>query len=403
MPLSLYLHIPFCSTRCAYCDFNTYAGLEGRIPAYVQALAREIETVAQGVRGIAPGGDQQVHTIFIGGGTPSLLSPESLGSLLRTIRAEFSVDHDAEVTMEANPGSLSAMSLDALRNIGISRLSLGGQSANPSDLALLGRTHDYGDVVESVRAARKAGFDNINVDWILGLPSQTLSLWLATLGRALALGTEHLSIYALSLEFGTPLRAWVMRGLVAEPDPDRTADMYEATAERLQAEGFVQYEISNWARRRRNSSPTLPIEETTFACRHNLQYWRNLPYLGFGAGAHGSAFGWRYSNLLSPEGFTRAMDRRAHSVPPMGPAVASSNHMTAADTMAETMFLGLRMTAEGVLEKEFSRRFGVRMAATYGDELDRLSDQGLVEWDSEQARLTTRGRLLGNRVFEAFV
>jgi oxygen-independent coproporphyrinogen-3 oxidase len=403
VPLSLYLHIPFCSTRCAYCDFNTYAGLEDRIPAYVQALAAEIETVAQGIRRSAAGGDQRVHTIFIGGGTPSLLSPESLGSLLRTIRAEFSVDPEAEVTMEANPGSLSAMSLDALRNLGISRLSLGGQSANPSDLALLGRTHDYGDVVESVRAARQAGFDNINVDWILGLPSQTLSSWLATLGRALDLETEHLSIYALSLEFGTPLRAWVMRGLVAEPDADRTADMYEATAERLQAEGFVQYEISNWARRRGDASPASPIEETTFACRHNLQYWRNLPYLGFGAGAHGSAFGWRYSNLLSPEGFIRAMRRPADSHPPMGPAVASSTRSSEGDTMAETMFLGLRMTTEGVLEKEFSRRFGVRLAAAYGAELDRLSDQGLVEWDSQQARLTPRGRLLGNRVFEAFV
>jgi oxygen-independent coproporphyrinogen-3 oxidase len=212
-----------------------------------------------------------------------------------------------------------------------------------------------------------------------------------------------LSIYALSLEFGTPLRAWVMRGLLAEPDPDRTADMIEATADRLQAEGFVQYEISNWARRRVNASPASPVEATTFACRHNLQYWRNLPYLGFGAGAHGSAFGWRYSNLLSPEGFIRAMGRRALSEPPMGPALAASTRSSPADTMAETMFLGLRMTGEGVLEKEFSRRFGVRLAAAYGAELDRLSEQGLIEWDSEQARLTPRGRLLGNRVFEAFV
>ena len=403
MPLSLYLHIPFCSTRCAYCDFNTYAGLEGRIPAYVQALAMEIETVARGIRRIASGGDQRVHTIFFGGGTPSLLPPEWLGALVQTICAEFSVDHDAEVTMEANPGSLSPMNLDALRNLGITRLSLGGQSANPSDLALLGRTHDFGDVVESVRAARKAGFDNINVDWILGLPSQTLASWLATLGRALELETEHLSIYALSLEFGTPLRAWVMRGLVAEPDPDRTADMYEATGQRLQAEGFVQYEISNWARRRGSASPASPIEETTFACRHNLQYWRNLPYLGFGAGAHGSAFGWRYSNLLSPEGFIRAMERRALAEPPMGPAVASSTRSTAADTMSETMFLGLRLTTEGVRERDFSSRFGVKLADTYGGELDRLSHQGLVAWDSEQARLTPRGRLLGNRVFEVFV
>lgn len=404
VPLSLYLHIPFCSTRCAYCDFNTYAGLEARIPAYVEALAKEVETVAGGIRGIdADHDDLRVHTIYLGGGTPSLLSPEALGALLRTIRAEFLVAPDAEITMEANPGRLSPGSLDALRHIGISRLSMGGQSTDPSDLALLGRTHTFGDVVQSVRAARRAGFENINVDWILGLPTQTLASWLTTLGRALELETEHLSIYALSLEFGTPLRAWVMRGLVAEPDPDRTADMYEATAERLQSEGFVQYEISNWARRRGNVSPESPIEETTYACRHNLQYWRNLPYLGFGAGAHGCAFGWRYSNHLSPEGYIRAMDCGPLSEPPMGPAVASRMRSTEADVMAETMFLGLRLTTEGVLEKGFSSRFGVKLAAAYGAELNRLSDQGLVTWDSEHARLTPRGRLLGNRVFEAFV
>ncbi|HSB89530.1 MAG TPA: radical SAM family heme chaperone HemW [Anaerolineales bacterium] len=401
MPLSLYLHIPFCSTRCSYCDFNTYAGIEDRIPAYVDALLAEVRAVAAGLRGAeAP---TEVHTIFFGGGTPSLLPSVSLRALMAALRQEFEVAPDVEVTLEANPGTVTARRLESLARLGVNRLSLGGQSASPAELALLGRTHSFADVVQSVRAARDAGFANINVDWILGLPHQTLASWLTTLDRAIELRTEHLSVYSLSLEYGTPMRAWVMRGLVSAPDPDRGADMYEATAERLREAGFVQYEISNWARSRLGARPDLPVEEATFACRHNLQYWRNRPYLGFGAGAHGSALGWRYSNVLSPDGYVRAVARLQASRPPMGPAVATTVPSSPSDSMSETMFLGLRLTGEGVGADGFSRRFGRSMDAVYGAELRRLAGEGLIEWAPDRVRLTARGRLLGNRVFEAFV
>ena len=404
MALSLYLHIPFCTTRCSYCDFNTYAGLEDRIPAYVDALAAEIRAVAAGMRGAQVAAeDMRVHTVYFGGGTPSLLEAESLGYLLGTVRSEFDVSPDVEISLEANPGTLSSSRVEAWVHLGVGRLSLGGQSADPTELGLLGRRHTFLDVVESVRTARAAGMANLNVDWILGLPQQTLDSWTTTLGRALELETEHLSIYSLSLEFGTPLRAWVMRGLLAPPEADLAADMYEATVERLSAEGFVQYEISNWARRRPASTDDAPIEEATFACRHNLQYWRNLPYLGFGAGAHGCALGWRYSNVLSPDGYIRAVANERPTVPPMSSATATQAQSTPADVMGETMFLGLRLVQEGVDEEGFARRFGRSAASTYGPELERLSADGLIARDSGRLRLTPRGRLLGNRVFEAFV
>ncbi len=404
MPLSLYLHIPFCSTRCSYCDFNTYAGLEDRIPSYVVALAAEIRAVASGLRSQPTTSDDlRVHTVYFGGGTPSILPAESLGLLLRTLRAEFDVSPDAEISLEANPGSLSSSKAEAWLRLGVGRLSLGGQSADPTELALLGRTHTYADVVESVRGARAAGMSNLNVDWILGLPHQSLASWRTTLNRALELGTEHLSIYSLSLEYGTPLRAWVMRGLVPEPEADRAADMYEFTMGQLEAAGFVQYEISNWARRRPGANERSPIEEATFACRHNLQYWRNEPYLGFGAGAHGCARGWRYSNVLSPDGYIRAVASGRTTEPPMGPAAAAQTRSTPADLMGETMFLGLRLVQEGVPEEGFSRRFGRSIDSAYGPEVKSLSAQGLVVRNSGRVRLTPRGRLLGNRVFEAFV
>jgi oxygen-independent coproporphyrinogen-3 oxidase len=404
MPLSLYLHIPFCRTRCAYCDFNTYAGLEDRIPAYVKAMVGEIEQVANGLAEFeAVPDDLCVHTIFFGGGTPSLLPLTGVGALLQAIRSSFDVAPHAEITLEANPGNLAPKKIEALVRLGVNRLSLGAQSADAGELALLGRTHSFQDVAESVRSARAAGIQNLNVDWILGLPHQALPSWRKTLTRALELETEHLSIYALSLEYGTPLRSWVQRGLLPQPDPDLAADMYEEAVTRLEDAGYVQYEISNWARRRPTHESSTAIEQATYACCHNLQYWRNLPYLGFGAGAHGSAFGWRYSNVLSPDGYVRAMAAGRQAVPPASSAVSTRTRTHRTDAMGETMFLGLRLTLEGVEDDDFAARFGVPPGEAYRRELVQLSDQGLVERAGGRTRLTQRGRLLGNRVFEAFV
>ena len=279
-PLSLYIHIPFCTTKCTYCAFNTYIQMEDLIPAFLEALAREIAGVGAGAN------KARAHTIFFGGGTPSLLLPDQIADVVQAAGAAFDVDADAEVTIEANPNDLTLAYLKMLRAAGVNRLSIGMQSANPAELRLFDRRHDVAAVAESVEAARKAGFDNLSLDLIYGVPDQTLATWRTSLDFALNLQPEHLSLYALSLEAGTPLRAGVETGHVPAPDDDLAADMYELASEMLGAAGYEQYEISNWAR-------------PGFQSRHNLQYWLNEPYLGFGPGAHGFAGGVRYSNVLS--------------------------------------------------------------------------------------------------------
>src|SRR5215217_7109356 len=282
-PYALYFHIPFCTHRCAYCDFNTYAGQEEMIPAYVEALCKEIEFVGSHSQRERMG--NEVHTIFFGGGTPSLLSPKQFESIFKSIQANCKLTDDAEITIEANPGTVSHDHLQQLRQIGINRISYGVQSANTEELRMLERIHNFFDVSEAVTAARKAGFRNLNLDLIYGLPEQKLSTWQTTVKRILDLHPEQISAYALTLEHGTPFGRWSSRGLLPLPDPDLAAEMYEWLSETLETNGYIQYEISNWAK-------------PGYECRHNLQYWRGLPYLAFGAGAHGYANGYRYSNVL---------------------------------------------------------------------------------------------------------
>ena len=248
-PLSLYLHIPFCQVRCAYCDFNTYAGLNGLMAPYAGALAREVRTVAATAH--ASGADCRVHTVFIGGGTPSLLPLEHYAGIFGALREGFALMPEAEITLEANPGTVDQAYLDGLRALGVNRLSFGVQSTHAAELKLLDRLHSFEDVVRAVGMARAAGFGlangGLNLDLIFAVPHQTLAMWQASVLRALALGPEHLSLYALSLENGTPLRSWVYRGLLPMPDTDLAADMYNWASATLAAHGYRQYEISNWA------------------------------------------------------------------------------------------------------------------------------------------------------------
>jgi oxygen-independent coproporphyrinogen-3 oxidase len=391
-PLSLYLHIPFCQVRCAYCDFNTYAGLEPLMAPYAAALAREIRAVGRGVPADA---DQRVHTVFFGGGTPSLLPLRAYEDVFTALRQSFDLTPDCEITLEANPGTVNERYLAGLRALGVNRLSFGVQSSHSWELKLLDRLHTFEDVVSAVSWARAAGFDagnghGLNLDLIMALPGQTLPEWQASLARVLDLAPEHLSLYALSLEQGTPLRSWVYRGLLPLPDPDLAADMYTWAAETLAARGYWQYEISNWARE-------------GFECRHNLQYWRNGPYLGFGAGAHGSAGDWRYSNVLAPAAYISRLESGTDKPFPFSAATVETTAVTVETAMDETMMLGLRLTVEGVREADFRSRFGQGLEPRYGRRLRRLAALKLVVWDDQGARLTPGGRLLGNRVFREFV
>ncbi len=399
-PLSIYLHIPFCQVRCAYCDFNTYAGLNDLMPAYAAALAREIRSVGAAAADGTAGARPVVHTIFFGGGTPSLLLLAQYEAIFAALRERFDLTAGCEITLEANPGTVDDAYLRGLRALGVNRLSFGVQSAHAGELKLLDRLHTFDDVVAAVAMARAAGFDatasGLNLDLIFGLPYQTLEGWQASVQRVLDLRPEHLSLYALSLENGTPLRAWVYRGLLPMPDPDLAADMYNYASDTLAAAGYAQYEISNWAR------ADGPMADY-FQCRHNLQYWRNWPYLGLGAGAHGCVNGWRYSNALAPAAYIKRLLEGAAQAYPFSAATVDRIPQTRTDAMNETMLLGLRLTQEGVRDADFQARYGVGLRETYGRTLRHLAALGLLAWDADGVHLTHGGRLLGNRVFQEFV
>ena len=455
---SLYFHIPFCTHRCAYCDFNTYAGQEEMIPAYVDALCKEIEFVGNLSRAAtlashasareSPMGERrssdtctarfakqiecrcnetaveapmQSHTIFFGGGTPSLLSPKQFESIFKTLRDNFIFTDDAEITIEANPGTVSYENLLELRKIGINRISYGVQSANTEELHMLERAHNFFDVIEAVTSARKAGFKNLNLDLIYGLPEQTLSTWQTTVKRILDLRPEHISAYALTLEHGTPFGRWSSRGLLPLPDPDLAADMYEWVGETLEANGYVQYEISNWAKNvesqmsnaqpstfdpSTNSGQALRPLTPTFACRHNLQYWHCLPYLAFGAGAHGYANGYRYSNILRIKTYIERLDTVNWPLAtafPLTPATVNHHKQTLKDDISEYMLNNLRLVKAGASNADFKSRFGCGLMDVYAAEVEELIRFGLLEWNGDSIKLTKRGRLLGNQVFVRFV
>ena len=398
-PFSIYLHVPFCVHRCAYCDFNTYAGQNDLIPAYVNALIREINFVGHQITNP----QLPITTIFFGGGTPSLLSGPQVASVMDALRAAFAFSPNLEATLEANPGTVSQSFLADIRAAGLNRLSFGVQSANPDELHMLERAHDFFDVIQSVKWARGAGFDNLNLDLIYGLPEQTLVRWQNTVKRIVDLHPEHISAYALTLEHGTPFGRWSAKGLLPTPSPDLAADMYEWASEYFESAGYVQYEISNWAK----VNSEFRIQNSEFMCRHNLQYWRGLPYLGLGAGAHGYANGYRYSNFLRIKTYIERLANYQLPITnyqfPLTPATVNHHRQTPRDDMGEFMMTGLRLTREGISSAEFESRFGARLDEVYGKDIEELTRLGLLERQAERLRLTRRGRLLGNQVFMRFV
>jgi oxygen-independent coproporphyrinogen III oxidase len=390
---SLYLHIPFCVHRCAYCDFNTYAGMEDKIEAYTAALCHEMELVSSSLPNRIP-----IHTIFFGGGTPTLLPKAEVEKIFYCFTKCFDLQKDAEITLEANPGTVSLDYLKFLRGLGANRLSFGMQSADEHELALLTRQHSLQDVVQAVEWARIAGFTNLNLDLIFGLPGQSLQTWQATVEAALALAPDHLSLYALTIEKGTPMQRWVARGLVQVPDDDTAADMYDWCSERLEQAGWRQYEISNWATR--GADGQLQV------CRHNLQYWLNRPYLGFGAGAHGYAAGIRTADVNGIQTYIGRIQEGSSLEFPTSPANVTAYRVERNDEMAEMMMVGLRLTELGVSNSAFQARFGISLEENYAKRIRTLTRAGLLEWtggDETRLRLTKKGRLLGNRVFREFV
>jgi oxygen-independent coproporphyrinogen-3 oxidase len=374
--VGVYVHIPFCVAKCNYCTFNSYAGLEHLHLDYVEALQREIKLCARDK------GPLRASSVYLGGGTPSVLSADTLGAILGACLESFAPMEGAELSVEVNPGTVNVSYLSDLRAQGVNRLSLGAQSFDDSILSLLGRIHTSADVRQSYESARDAGFENVNLDFIYGIPAQTLEGWQEDLAEAVELEPEHLSLYCLSVEEGTPLAASISRGELPSPDPDLAAEMYAYAQERLAKAGYAHYEISNWAISGRE-------------CRHNITYWLNRPYLGFGAGAHSFDGQARYYNVAAPEEYVQRILCGQETI-------AGRDEIDEPLEMSDTMILGLRM-CQGVSFNEFENRFGTSPIEVYGDQIWDLIGLGLLEADANRVRLTARGRLLGNEVFERFL
>lgn len=341
-PLSLYLHIPFCQTRCAYCDFVTAAGRLDRMKDYVSSLCHEIERIARQVPNPKP-----VGTIYFGGGTPSLLSQAQVSSLLTAIRTNFEVIPDAEITLEANPGDLTNDKYRAFRQMGVNRLSIGMQSAHDDELQRMRRRHRFADTVQAVSIARSAGFTNISLDLIFGYPGQSMDDWRYTIQAALNLEPDHLSLYALSIEEGTPLGRAIAKGMMTEIADDDLADRYDVAVDLLAQNGWTRYEISNWSQ---------SIDKES---RHNRQYWRMGEYLGFGVGAHGFFQGIRTQNTRDLDDYARRAADSAHNTSAAFPAAVEIMPQTKDEQMRDEMIFGLRLLREGVDLNRFAKRYGV--------------------------------------------
>lgn len=321
MSAGIYVHVPFCLTRCGYCDFNAYAGLEHLRAPYLRALLREAELAAPAW------GGEEVHSVFVGGGTPTTLPAGDLAAVLSALRERYRIAPGAEITVEANPDTVDGAKLGALRDAGVTRLSMGAQSFDPVVLASLERVHGPDSVRRAVAAARAAGFEDVNLDLIYGAEGETLASWERTLREAIALGPEHVSAYALTVEPGTPLGRQVALGRRRAPDPDLQAEMFALACELLGAAGYRHYEVSNWAR---------PGSE----CRHNLGYWRREPYLGLGAGAHSFRGDRRWWNVRPPQEYLRRVE--AGELP-----IGGEERLGPAEAHLEEVLLRLRIL-EGV-------------------------------------------------------
>ncbi|MCL6599962.1 MAG: radical SAM family heme chaperone HemW [Alicyclobacillus macrosporangiidus] len=375
VPTSLYVHIPFCASRCHYCDFTTYVAPRPAMDAYVAALAEEFRLL--GAEATAP-----LQTVFFGGGTPTLLSARQLDQVFAALHRCFRLAEGVEVTVEANPGTVDEEKLALLREAGVNRLSFGAQTFNERLLLAIGRLHDAGTIRRSVAMAQDVGFTNLNLDLMFGLPDQTLEDVRESVREVVRLGVSHVSAYWLKVEPGTPFARWRDEGLLSLPGEDLEADMYDLVRDELAAAGFVHYEVSNFAR---------PGCEA----RHNLVYWHNEPYWAAGVGVHGYAFGRRYENV-------RGLQEYAAQVQAGRRPWGAAHEVSAAESAEDTLMLGLRLR-EGVSAERFLARHGVRMEEAFAGVIDPLAGQGLLTWRGDRLRLTERAWPVANVVFERFV
>lgn len=375
----LYVHLPFCRQKCFYCDFPSYAGQEGRMAVYVEALLGELAREGAPLR--AAWGPPR--TVYLGGGTPTALPPALMERLLAGLREFLAAAPDAlEFTCECNPGTVDAAYLSLLRAGGVNRLSLGVQTFDDALLRRIGRIHTAAQARAAVRQARAAGFRNLSLDLMYGLPGQTLAGLEMSVQQALALAPQHISIYGLQVEEGTAFARAQAAGRLALPSDEESEAMYDYMTTALPAAGYARYEISNFAR-------------PGFESRHNLGYWQDVPYLGVGTAAHSYLDGQRYENPRGIEEYLAALRES-------GRARREEEPLTRATSMEEFAFLALR-TARGIDRARFAARFGCELASVYADAIARMRARGFLEEDAQGVRLTPLGMKYGNWVFEAFL
>ena len=379
--LELYLHIPFCVRKCNYCDFFSTSGTEEEQAAYVSAVIQEIQSYQE------LSGEYEVQTIFLGGGTPSLLTPEQIEQIFNAIYHTFSVNENAEITMEMNPGTVDIEKLRAMKAAGVNRLSIGLQSAQNEELKMLGRIHTYEEFLETWKLTEQAGFKNRNIDLMSALPGQTMESYEDTLSKVLALEPEHISAYSLILEEGTVFYDWYEKGKLDRgawklPSEEEEYAMGELTIQRLAEAGMHRYEISNYAKSGKE-------------CRHNLGYWDRVEYLGIGAGS---------SSLIKGERFDHIRDRKAYieKIRNSEPILIDREILSVESQMEEFMYLGLRKI-EGVSRTDFQNYFGKNVDDVYGKILDKLEEEQLLEFSGNRIRLTHRGMDVSNCVLAEFL
>jgi oxygen-independent coproporphyrinogen-3 oxidase len=392
--MGFYVHVPFCKTKCPYCDFNTYQGIENLIEPFLPALTSEIkcwgETLAH----------PPVKSIFFGGGTPSYLPQGYIEQILAAIQSSYQVEPGAEITIEANPGDLDAAACAGILAQGVNRLSIGVQSLDNDLLNLLGRRHQASEAIEAFETARQAGFDNVNLDLMYGLPNQSMDQWRKTLDSLIELKPEHISLYALTIEEGTPMHRWLDDGKIPEPDSDLAADMYQYARDTLASAGYHHYEISNWS---------LPDR----TCDHNLVYWENGPYLGVGPGAHSRLGEYRFWTVLSPRDYNDKASDWADSEPQAAnelaeatlqsvPTLGGWEHLSIETACSETMFLGLRLL-DGLDLSEASARIGVDLAKKFAAPIQECIQLGLLEQKGDCLKLTGPAYLIANQAFTRFL
>jgi len=373
----VYIHIPFCRSRCSYCDFATGLHDDALADRYVHAVVKEMSTS----RVIAE--QPRIDTVYFGGGTPSLLKPHQLELLLSAVNNRFHVGDNVEITMEMNPGTVDANLLKQFRALGVNRASFGAQTFDNKELAKLGRSHTTADTLKTFSDLRSARFDNISFDLIAGLPGQTLERWQQNVNQALALKPEHLSFYLLEVHEGTPLAEHIRRGIQPQPDEDLAAIMYEWMLGRASEAGYEHYEISNLCLR-------------GFKSRHNTKYWTGEPYFGFGCSAHS------YDGQQRRWSNERDIGRYLTAVESDASPIVEQQLLSTAELRSEAVFLGMRLM-RGVDTNQFLDTFGVDLRATHQAEIDRFIDAGLVAVEGDVLKLTRAGALMSNEVFAAFV